>query len=398
MNIPLSDADRRFVDEVRAFVARRLPAEVAHKVAHEQSLGKADYQVWQQALGERGWLAFTWPEEYGGPGWTTRQQFLFDAVCVEMDCPGIIPFGTRMVGPVIQRFGTPWQKERFLPPISRSAEWWCQGYSEPGAGSDLASLTTRAERRGDRYVVNGQKIWTSWAHWADWMFCLVRTNREAKAQRGITFLLIDMNTPGIEVRPIRSLDGVHGFNTVYFTDVEVPVENRVGDEDAGWTCAKYLLSHERLETASLSPCQRTMRRLRAIVSESRGGRPPLSADPDFSARVVDAEVRLMALELRVLGFLQQQEAGAALGPEVSELKIRGTELFQDLLELVMEAAGPEALAYQPDFVLGRSAAPQVGALHAATAAGRYFNRRSMSILGGSNEIQRNVLAKAVLGI
>jgi alkylation response protein AidB-like acyl-CoA dehydrogenase len=399
MNLLEREDDRHFADEVRSFVSAHLPPALAHKVGTEQYIDKPDVQVWHAALAARGWLAYTWPEAYGGTGWTPRQQFIFDAVCTEMDCPPLNPMGLRMVAPVIQRYGTPWQKERFLEPIRQSTEWWCQGYSEPNAGSDLASLTTQAERRGDRYVVNGQKIWTSYAHWADWMFCLVRTDREAKAQQGISFLLIDMRSPGIEVRPIVQLDGVHNFNEVFFTDVEVPVDQLVGEENQGWTCAKYLLTHERLETASLSACQRTMRRLKQVAFASREGGGPTPADePLFLGRLVDADVRLTALELRVLDFLGRQDHGQPLGAEVSELKIRGTELFQHTLELLMHACGETSLAYHSGFVLGHAEHPPVGSDDAATAATRYFNRRCMSILGGSNEIQRNVVAKAALGL
>jgi len=398
VNLFTGDADRRFVDEVRAFIAAHLPRDVAHKVAHDQHLSKADVQAWQAPLAARGWLAYTWPPEHGGTGWTPRQQFIFEALCSDADCPPINPLGLRMVGKVIQRFGTPWQQERFLPPIRESREWWCQGYSEPNAGSDLASLTTRAERRGDRYIVNGQKIWTSYAHWADWMFCLVRTSRESKSQNGISFVLIDMKSPGIEVRPIVQLDGTHNFNQVFFTDVEVPAEQLVGEEGQGWTCAKYLLTHERLETAALPACQRTMRRLKQVAFATvDGGRAPAD-DPAFLTQIVDADVRLTALQLRVLSFLEQQDQGNALGPEVSELKVRGTELYQRLLELIMLAAGPDALAYHQAFVLGTRSEPAFGPAFAATSATRYFKWRSMSILGGSNEIQRNVVAKAVLGL
>lgn len=398
MNIRMSESEQVFADEVHEFIRTHLPAAIAAKVANEQLLSKEDFLAWQQILARRGWLGYTWPTEYGGTGWTPRQQFIFESICMDMDCPGIIPLGLRMVAPLLQRFGTPWQQQRFLPPILNSTEWWCQGYSEPNAGSDLASLTTRAERRGDHYVINGQKIWTSYAHYADWMFCLARTSQETRAQQGISFLLIDMRSPGIEVRPIVALDGAHSFNSVFFTDVEVPVENLVGEEGAGWTCAKFLLTHERLETASLGACQRSMRRLRAIALESVDCATPVADDPLFRAKLVDAEVRLIALETRVLAFLQQQEEGAGLGPEVSELKIRGTELYQGILELIMETAGYHAFPYQRSFVLGEVDKPAVGPLFAATAASRYFSRRAMSILGGSNEIQKNIIAKMVLGL
>lgn len=394
----LTEQEQDFAEAVREFVASHLPSELASKVANEQILSKEEYISWQQTLAKKGWLGYMWPREYGGPGWTPRQKFLFETICTDMDCPWIVPFGLRMVAPVLQRFGAPWQKERFLPPILHATEWWCQGYSEPNAGSDLASLMTRAERIGDHYVLNGQKIWTSYAHYADWMFCLVRTSQEARPQDGISFLLIDMRSPGIEVKPIIAMDGSHSYNSVFFTNVEVPVRNLVGEEGRGWSCAKYLLTHERLETAALGGCQRSMRRLRSVAFARIDGDPPLADDPLFLAKLVEAEVGLMALEARVLGFLQQQEEGEHLGAEVSELKVRGTELHQRIHELIMEAAGYQALPYQRDFVLGRTNEVAVGPQFAGTAAARYFNRRSISILGGSNEIQKNIVAKSVLGL
>jgi alkylation response protein AidB-like acyl-CoA dehydrogenase len=395
--VALTGQEQDFAEAVREFIASHLPPALASKVANEQILSREEYIGWQQTLARKGWLGYMWPREYGGPGWTPRQKFIFETICTDMDCPWIVPFGLRMVAPVLQRFGAPWQKERFLPSILHATEWWCQGYSEPNAGSDLASLTTRAERSGDRYVLNGQKIWTSYAHYADWMFCLVRTSRELRPQDGISFLLIDMRSPGIEVRPIIAMDGSHSYNSVFFTNVEVPVRNLVGEEGRGWSCAKYLLTHERLETAALGGCQRSMCRLRSVVFARIDGAQPLADDPLFLARVVEAEVRLMALEARVLGFLQQEE-GEHLGAEVSELKVRGTELHQGIHELIMEAAGYQALPYQRDFVLGKTKEVAVGPQFAGTAAARYFNRRSISILGGSNEIQKNIVAKAVLGL
>lgn len=393
-----SPLERAFIREVRTFIASNLDKVLATKVANEQLLSKDEFASWQHALARQGWLGYMWPKEYGGPDWTARQKFIFEAVCMEMDCPWIVSLGLRMAAPVIQHFGTLAQKDRFLPRILNCTEWWCQGYSEPNSGSDLSSLATRAERHGDHYVVNGQKIWTSYAHYADWMFCMVRTSKEERQQDGISFLLIDMKSPGIEVRPIIGMDGSHSLNSVFFTDVKVPVENLIGEEGQGWACAKYLLTHERLETSALGGCQRSMRRLLSVVFEPEYGAAPLADDQLFLFKVVDAQVRLRALELRVLDCLQQQSDGASLGPEVSELKIRGTELHQRIVELIMEAAGYDALSYQAEFVQGESSAVEVGPTFAATAAARYFNRRTISILGGSNEIQRNILAKAVLGL
>jgi len=395
----LNEADARFVREVREFVGANLPSDIARKVARDQILVKDDYLRWQSVLAAEGWLLNTWSAEDGGPGWSVVQQYLFDTICSEMNCPPIIPFGPRMIGPVLQKFGSPAQRERFLPGIRASTTWWCQGYSEPNAGSDLASLQTRAEDGGDHYRVTGQKIWTSWAHYADWIFCLVRTSREARPQQGITFLLIDMRSPGVEVSPIATLDGTHSFNAVHLTDVIVPKSQRIGEEGAGWTYAKYLLSHERLDTAGIGFAKRLMRKLERIAAGDDYPGTPLVEDPLFIRKLVDAEARLMALELRALHFLGELARGGSPGEAVSALKIRGTELCQDLLELTMEAGGILAVPYQPAQIIGADADAQpLGPAFAATAMARYMNRRSLTILGGTTEVQKNILAKAVLGM
>jgi alkylation response protein AidB-like acyl-CoA dehydrogenase len=398
MQVTLSPDDEQFCNQVREFIATNLPPDIAEKVEKDQILAKDDYVRWQQILGKKGWLAYTWSAENGGPGWNIVRQYLFDAISSEMNCPPIIPFGTRMVGPVIQAFGTPAQKDRFIGPILHSTEWWCQGYSEPMAGSDLTALKTRAEDRGDHYLVNGQKIWTSWAHYADWMFCLVRTSRHDRPQKGITFLLLDMNSPGVEITPIVALDGTHSLNAVFFTDVRVPKENRIGNEGDGWTYAKFLLSHERLDNASVGFAKRLLKKLKKIAAGEAGGGLPLDQDPAFRLKLVDVEVRLIALDLRVLQMLAEMAAGGSPGPAVSSLKIRGTELCQRILELTMEAAGYYAMPYQKSLILGASEEAPVGPSYAATSAARYFNRRAMSIFGGTNEIQKNIIAKAVLGL
>lgn len=405
MELDLSTDDRRFADEVREFVRANLSPELAAKVANDQTLTKDDYQQWQQTLGRKGWLVNTWSKEDGGPGWSVVQQYLFDAICSEMNCPPIVPFGPRMIGPVLNAFGTPEQKERFIPAIKASTQWWCQGYSEPSAGSDLASLITRAEDHGDHYRVNGQKIWTSWAHYADWMFCLVRTSREQRPQQGISFVLIDMRSPGVEVTPIVSLDGTHSLNAVFFTDVRVPKECLVGEEGGGWSIAKYLLSHERLDNASVGLAKRLLGKLLRIASGEGALGAPLAQDPLFQSKLVDVQVRLMALELRVLGYLAETARGGKTGPAVSGLKVRGTELCQRILELTMEAAGYYALPFQESLITGQpqagataSATPALGPEFTATAAARYLNRRAMTIFGGSTEVQKNILAKAVLGL
>lgn len=399
MQLALTVQEQAFAEEVRAFVKDNLPADIAGKVGNDQTLLKDDYVRWQQILGRKGWLVNTWPERHGGPGWSVVQQYLFDAICSEMDCPPLIPFGPRMIGPVLLEYGTAEQQARFIPPIRDSTEWWCQGYSEPGAGSDLASLSVRAEDRADSYLVNGQKIWTSWAHYADWMFCLVRTSRQERPQQGITFLLIDMKTPGLEVRPIAMLDGTHSFNSVFLTDVVVPKENRIGEEGAGWTYAKFLLSHERLDNASVGLAKRLLKKLLRIASgeaDMRG--TPLANDAVFQSKLTDVQVRLIALELRVLQYLAAMARGDKPGAAVSALKIRGTELCQRILELTLEAAGYYGMPYQPELIHGADTQATVGPLFAATAAARYLNRRAMSIFGGTTEIQKNIMAKAVLGM
>ncbi|GGB62315.1 acyl-CoA dehydrogenase [Tistrella bauzanensis] len=399
MDIMLSADEQAFADEVRQFIRDNLPADIADKVRRDQHLGKDDHMRWQQILGARGWHAFTWPAEHGGPGWTITQRYLFEVISAEMDCPLIQPFGPRMAGPVIYSFGTQEQRDRFLPGIRDSTIWWCQGYSEPQSGSDLASLATRAEDAGDHYIVNGQKIWTSYAHHADWMFCLVRTAKEDKPQKGISFLLIDMKTPGITVQPIPMLEGTHSFNTVFFEDVKVPKANRIGEEGKGWTYAKFLLEHERVDNAAIGVTKAALRRLKQIAATEPGPDDrPLIEDPLFAARVTAVEAQLMSLELAALRTLSAVAAGGSPGPASSLLKIRGTEIAQKISELGSEATGYYALPWQPGRLDGTSNEEPVGPEHAGPAANAYLWRRCMSIYGGSNEIQRNIIAKQMLGL
>lgn len=398
MDIKLSAKDEDFVREVRAFIGENLPRDIADKVRRDQRLSKEEHMWWQQILGRKGWHVYTWPEAHGGPGWSVVQRYLFEVTSAEMDCPNIQPFGPRMAGPVIYTFGTPQQKDRFLPGIRRSTVWWCQGYSEPQSGSDLASLSTRAEDRGTHYVVNGQKIWTSYAHHADWMFCLVRTSKEDRPQKGISFLLIDMKSPGVTVQPIRMLDGTHSFNAVFLDHVEVPKENRIGEEGLGWTYAKFLLEHERVHNAAIGIAKAALNRLKQIAqAESFLGRP-LAADKVFRAKLIAVQAQLMSLELAALRTLSQLASGAAPGPASSLLKIRGTEIAQQISQLATEAVGYHALPYQPGAIYGSSSEESIGAEHAAAAASNYLWRRGMSIYGGTNEIQRNIVAKQMLDL
>ncbi len=398
MDLIYSAQELAFRDEVRAFVRERLPYEISRKVLEHKRLAKDDYLRWQKILSERGWMAPNWPVEYGGAGWNAVQRHIFDEECAEAGAPRIIPFGVNMVGPVIIAFGSPRQKQHYLPRILSNADWWCQGYSEPGAGSDLASLKTRAERQGDRYLVNGQKTWTTFAQHADMIFCLVRTATTGKRQEGISFLLIDMHAPGVTVRPIITLDGEHEINEVWFENVEVPAENLVGEEGRGWTYAKFLLAHERSGIAGVGASKRELRTLKAIAAqEQRNGRP-LIEDPRFRDRIARVEIDLMALEITNLRVLAAEREGRAPGAEVSMLKIKGSDIQQALTELMMDTVGPYALPYLPDAWGDHWLGEPVGPAYAAPLAARYFNYRKVSIYGGSNEIQRNIIAQHILGL
>ena len=396
MDLNYSTKEIAFRDEVRAFLRDSLPAEVSRKVIEHRHLKREDYMRWQDILAERGWLGGHWPKEFGGQGWNHVQAHIFDEETALAGAPRVVPFGVNMVAPVIMAFGTQQQKDTWLTGIRTNKHWWCQGYSEPGAGSDLASLKTRAELSADgtHYVINGQKTWTTMAHYADMMFCLVRTTNEKRKQEGISFLLIDMKTPGITVRPFLTLDEEHSLNDVFFDNVRVPVGNRVGEEGKGWTYAKYLLGFERTVVAALGFSKRELGTLKRIAaSEMRGGRP-LAEDARFSAKIALAEIELMALDMTVMRVLSSR--GKAPGPEASILKIKGTELQQTITELMMEAVGPYAVPFVPEAIDGND--DGAGPAHAAPLAATYFNWRKVTIFGGSNEIQRNIISKAVLGL
>ncbi|MFN7174008.1 MAG: acyl-CoA dehydrogenase family protein [Thermaurantiacus tibetensis] len=398
MDLAFSPAERAFQEEVRAFIAENYPAELRGKQEEGEELAKEDYLKWHRILHAKGWVAPAWPKEYGGPGWTATQRYIFSEELARADTLPILPFGINMVGPVIYTFGTAEQKARFLPRILSGEDWWCQGYSEPGAGSDLASLRTRAERVGDHYIVNGQKTWTTLAQHADWGFFLVRTDPAAKPQEGISFLLIDMKSPGITVRPIITLGGEHEVNEVWLENVKVPVENRVFEENRGWTCAKFLLAHERTGIAGVARSKRGIERLKSIarIETDDDGRPLLH-NPFFRRKVADLECDLTALEFTELRTLAGEAAGRGPGPESSLLKVKGTEIQQRITELVLEAVGHYAAPYFRAFPEGSNEYP-IGPAHAHRAAPTYFNMRKTSIYGGSNEIQRNIIAKMVLGL
>lgn len=399
MNIELSAADRAFRDEAREFIARKLPPDIARRVENGLELGRDDYVAWHKILYEKGWVAPGWPVEYGGTGWTPVQRYLFDAEIAAGNAPRVMPFGVNMVGPVIFTFGDAAQKARFLPRILSAEDWWCQGYSEPGAGSDLAALRTRAVRDGDHYVVNGQKTWTTSAQWADWIFCLVRTDPDVpKRQEGISFLLVDMHSPGVEVRPITTIDGGREINDVFLDDVRVPAENLVGEENKGWTYAKFLLSFERAGIADVGRSKAQLARLKEIAGAEMANGRPLIEDRRFREKVAALEIDLLALEYTELRALSRQTAGEEPGTEANILKLRGTEVQQRITELVLEAAGPYANPHMPEALRDGWNEEPVGPDYAAGAAPRYLNWRKASIYGGSNEIQKGIVAKFVLGL
>jgi alkylation response protein AidB-like acyl-CoA dehydrogenase len=389
--------DQAFRTEVREFVAVNLPTEIRDRVLNFQRVEREDYVRWQKILHARGWGAPGWPKEYGGAGWNATQRTIFEEECFHGGAPRQMPFGLSMVGPVIIAFGSAEQKARYLPNIVSMDEWWCQGYSEPGAGSDLASLTTRAHREGDRYIVNGQKAWTSFAHWADWIFCLVRTSTQGKPQQGISFLLIDMKTAGIKVKPVRTLDQGCDVNEVFFDGVEVPVANRIGEENQGWTIAKYLLGHERTNIAGIGMCKRLLRRLKETARvEIKRGRP-LIEDPRFRDRIARLEIELLSHEWSLLRMISMQQSGKSVDLEASILKIRGSEIQQDLGELLMECAGPYAVPFVPEALEMDYAGDTAAGTFLNALAAQYFDLRKVSIYGGTNEVQKNLISKSVLG-
>jgi len=391
-----SDHSAAFRNEVREFLTSALTPELRKAAELGFGIDRQAGAEWHHKLFERGWIAPEWPVEYGGTGWSATQQHIFAEECALAGTPMLMPFGLGMVGPVLYTFGTEEQKAQHLPGILDGSVWWCQGYSEPGSGSDLASLKTSAVRDGDEYVVNGQKIWTTNAHKADWIFALVRTDTECKPQQGISFLLIDMQTPGIEVKPIVSIDGMHHLNEVYFTDARVPVSNRIGEENKGWTYAKFLLGHERTGIAGVAGSKRAVSALKEISSSEGDG--TLAHDQAFMARVAETEVKLTALEYTEARILAELEAGNNPGDASSTLKILGTEIQQALQTLRVEAVQYYSLPFDLSQIRGETNEPPPGPDYAVSAVADYNFGRAASIYGGSNEIQRNVIAKAVLGL
>ncbi|MGB0921341.1 MAG: acyl-CoA dehydrogenase family protein [Alphaproteobacteria bacterium] len=397
MDTAFSPEELAFRDEIRNTLEAKYPDDLREKMDKGATFTKEEFLRWHKILAELGWVAPSWPEEWGGTNWTPAQKYIFSETCAELNTPAVLPFGINMVAPVIYTFGSDEQKNHYLPRIYNGIDWWCQGYSEPGAGSDLAGLRTKAVREGDHYIVNGSKTWTTLAQHADWIFCLVKTNTEVKIQEGISFLLIDMKTPGITVRPIITMDGGHEVNEVFLEDVKVPVANRIGEENKGWTYAKYLLGHERTGIAGVSRSKRGLAKLKKIADAELIDGEPLITDPDFSRKLAELEIDLTALEYTDLRVLAEVAKGKGPGPEASILKIRGSEIQQRIAELTMEAVGHYANPFFRGGDEGWNEHP-VGPDHAVGKAPVYFNMRKTSIYGGSNEIQHNIIAKAVLGL
>ncbi|WBY03447.1 acyl-CoA dehydrogenase family protein [Ramlibacter tataouinensis] len=393
MDLAFTPEEQQFREQVRAWVRENLPQDISTKVHNSLHLSRDDMQRWAKILGQKGWLGYGWPKAFGGPGWTAVQKHLFEEECALAGAPRIVPFGPVMVAPVIMAFGSPEQHRRFLPGIASGEVWWSQGYSEPGSGSDLASLKTRAERKGDKYIVNGQKTWTTLGQYGEWIFCLVRTSTEGKPQTGISFLLIDMKSPGISVRPITMLDGGHEVNEVFFDNVEVPAENLVGEENKGWTYAKHLLSHERTNIADVNRAKRELERLKRIA-RSEG----VYDDLRFRDEIAKLEVDVVALEMLVLRVLSAEKSGKNPLDIAGLLKIKGSEIQQRYAELMMLAGGPYSLPFIREAMeAGWQGDFPGGAAGLAPLAATYLNMRKTTIYGGSNEVQRNIVAQTVLG-
>jgi alkylation response protein AidB-like acyl-CoA dehydrogenase len=403
MDLNFTPQEEEFRAEVRRFFAAELPKDIRDKIELDRRISKEDMVRWQKILHKKGWGAPNWPKQFGGTGWNVIEQHIFEEERADHCAPPQNPFSMKMLAPVMQAFGNAAQQAYFLPRILAAEDWWCQGYSEPGSGSDLASLRTSAVRQGESYVVNGQKTWNTLGQYADWIFCLVRTSTEGRPQQGISFLLIDMKSPGVSVRPIIMLDGEHEINDIFFDNVKVPVQNLIGEENKGWTYAKFLLSHERTGNAGIGACKRALKQLKEIAEQQPDGRGKLIHDARFRDRIAQLEMELMALEVTNLRVLSGYAKDAReLGPEVSMLKIKGSEIIQSLAELKMRALGHDALPYVRealdlewggDALLGehyKSYAPPL--------TGQYFNQRKTTIYAGSTEIQKNIISQMILGL
>lgn len=392
MDLAFTPEEQQFREDIRSWVRTNLPKDLSHKVFNSLHLSRDDMQGWAKILGKKGWLGHGWPKEFGGPGWTAVQKHLFEEECALAGAPRVVPFGPVMVAPVIMAFGNEKQQKQHLPGIASGEVWWSQGYSEPGSGSDLASLKCKAERVGDKYIVNGQKSWTTLGQYGEWIFCLVRTSNEGKPQTGISFLLIDMKSKGVSVRPIIMLDGGHEVNEVWFDNVEVPADNLIGQENQGWTYAKHLLSHERTNIADVNRSKRELERLKKIA-KAEG----VYDDVRFRDEIAKLEVDVVALEMMVLRVLSAEKSGKNSLDVAGLLKIRGSEIQQRYSELMMLAAGPCALPLIKEAMDAGWQGNYVGAAHCAPLASTYFNMRKTTIYGGSSEVQRNIVAQTVLG-
>jgi|TARA_B110000444_G_C18841750_1_gene599387 alkylation response protein AidB-like acyl-CoA dehydrogenase len=396
MNLNFTVADQAFRKEVKNFLNENLSQDIATKMKADFELSKVEIESWHAVLHQQGWLTYSWPKEYGGTGWNSVQQFIFEEESAMAGAPRILPFGLKMLAPVLMEFGSKEQKDYWLPRMCDGQDWWCQGYSEPGSGSDLASLKTSAVRDGKDYIINGQKTWTTLGQHANMIFCLVRTNATGKPQAGISFILVDLATPGIEMRPIQTFDGGKEVNEVFFTDVRVPASNLVGEENMGWTYAKYLLAHERNGIANVGISNQKLTRLKRLALSQKRGSKPLAEDPLFAARLARLEIELRNLETTNLRVLDGFAHGAGPGPESSMLKIIGSELEQDFDDLTRRALGRHAQAHTPEVFEKGYNGPQVAPKNMANQSTAYFNKRKVSIYGGSNEIQKNIITKMIL--
>jgi alkylation response protein AidB-like acyl-CoA dehydrogenase len=403
MDLKYTLEEETFRTQVRSFFEAELPSDIRAKMRLGKRLRKDDLMRWQKILHRHGWGAVMWPQRFGGTGWNVVQQHIFEEERADIGAPPQNAFSLKMLAPVLMTFANAAQQEYFLPRVISGEDWWCQGYSEPGSGSDLASLRTSAVRQGNHYIVNGQKTWNTYGQYADWIFCLVRTATEGRPQQGISFLLIDMKTPGITLRPIITLDGEHEINEIWFENVKVPIENLVGDENKGWTYAKFLLTHERTNNAGIGACKRALKKLKEIAADQVANGRPLIEDSRFRDRIAQVELELMALEitnLRVLSATALEDR--ALGPEVSVLKIKGSEIIQQLAELQMHALGHDALPYLREALELNWVAEPLLAEHyrsyAPALSGQYFNLRKTTIYAGSTEIQKNIISQMILGL
>ena len=395
MDLNLTPEELAFREEVREFAEKSIPEDIKNKIFKHQRLDNTDYIRWHQILADKGWGAPTWPKEFGGTGWTAVQKLIFEIECFKAGAPRLLPFGLSMIGPVLMKYASPEMQQRFLPRIIRVEDWWCQGYSEPGAGSDLASLKTRAEKTADGYVVNGQKTWTTLGQYADWMFCLARTDPDVKQQQGISMLLIDLRQPGVEVRPIKTLDGGYDVNDVWLENVKVPYENLVGKENEGWTYAKYLLGHERTGIAGIGLCYRELAILKKLAKEVQWNGKAANEDPRLQDKISLIEADILALEMMLLRVAADSTQGP--GPQASVLKIRGSEIQQHLARLQLEVMGLDGWPYSPSWLEAGADAFSPAHPFAAAASANYFDMRKTTIYGGTTEVQKTIIAKMLLG-